>query len=647
MELREHAATVMSTLDQSINSLSDYDNFVSYLHSIGRLHRKVPDFKREYFWKIEQPFLKAVKQTLDERCNETIEQIYMIAIKLIIETIADGYGQYDEGADANRREFDLGRGSGGGAGRAGQGDEPADDVRRPDKQPGRDSETQNVAGQQQQQQQRRQQSAGPCKWAARLSGTKGVSISENNSIRANGGPDSQDRLREEVDEKERDTLLVEATCKLMKTTSSWLDEMRDSSTDTGDQSLQRLVGHLNATLMAQGNNQDQQLKRASGREEREREVISTTTSRVNKFKAKLEEGQAATTTALPTKTTKTTTTANPSGEKAHRPKGENNLSNSTKQQIKLAGCPPSNPATHFEENDIAPASNRQIISSCPAHCRKLKPSPERTNLESNLAASQRATMSSCHDNNGPAGGVESGQPQVTRTGPCAKPADNQAQIPRDRSKLASVKLAGPGADLSKSSSRRLAFRESSPMELDVEPGHLVGGPRRWLSSAPASSLFNQNQLNAAKDQMERRCAGQRSQQNYNNKSAITTNGGHQQIQATLEGHVLGKCKQEGAELGGHEVGLATGNESNGGESRHKAHATSAALYKSEQVILKLLTSYRRQSKTDGELGEFIKVLLLINRLILALAGEPRRAGPTLDDVASLRTSSRADLTVGS
>lgn len=50
MELREHAATVMATLDQSINSFSDYDNFVTYLHSIGQLHRKVPDFKREYFW---------------------------------------------------------------------------------------------------------------------------------------------------------------------------------------------------------------------------------------------------------------------------------------------------------------------------------------------------------------------------------------------------------------------------------------------------------------------------------------------------------------------------------------------------------------------------------------------------------------------
>lgn len=55
MELKEHAATVMSTLDQSINSLSDYDNFVSYLHSIGELHRKVPGFKREHFWVSLEP----------------------------------------------------------------------------------------------------------------------------------------------------------------------------------------------------------------------------------------------------------------------------------------------------------------------------------------------------------------------------------------------------------------------------------------------------------------------------------------------------------------------------------------------------------------------------------------------------------------
>lgn len=186
MELREHAATVMSTLDQSINLLSDYDNFVAYLHSIGKMHRKVPGFKREHFWvsfwpvylavvclfvsflselisdakiyanrinnlmcccnknkpnqttgtqitgtqtlkpkhrnpktqKIEQPFLKAVKHTLDERCNETIEEIYKIAIKLIIETIAEGYGdddQADEQADQPKEARNRDETGGGGS----------------------------------------------------------------------------------------------------------------------------------------------------------------------------------------------------------------------------------------------------------------------------------------------------------------------------------------------------------------------------------------------------------------------------------------------------------------------------------------------------------------------------------------------------
>jgi len=71
--------------------------------------------------KIEQPFMKAVKQTLDERCNETIEEIYKIAIKLIIETIAEGYGA--EGAAALRAPAgdQSGRGAGEGKPRQGAG----------------------------------------------------------------------------------------------------------------------------------------------------------------------------------------------------------------------------------------------------------------------------------------------------------------------------------------------------------------------------------------------------------------------------------------------------------------------------------------------------------------------------------------------
>lgn len=50
MELAQHASLVMTTLDEAVNSLDNVDHFIEYLHSVGRIHRKVPGFKKEYFW---------------------------------------------------------------------------------------------------------------------------------------------------------------------------------------------------------------------------------------------------------------------------------------------------------------------------------------------------------------------------------------------------------------------------------------------------------------------------------------------------------------------------------------------------------------------------------------------------------------------
>jgi len=91
MELAEHASLVMTSLDEAINSLENVDYFIEYLHSIGKLHHKVPGFHKEYFWKIETPFLEAVKETLDERYTENMETIYKIIIKFILQTLVEGY----------------------------------------------------------------------------------------------------------------------------------------------------------------------------------------------------------------------------------------------------------------------------------------------------------------------------------------------------------------------------------------------------------------------------------------------------------------------------------------------------------------------------------------------------------------------------
>lgn len=91
MELAEHANKVMTTLDEGIKELDDLDTFFDYLTQVGASHKKVPGFKSEYFWKIETPFLEAVKMTLQDRYTENVQNIYKITIKLIIETLVKGY----------------------------------------------------------------------------------------------------------------------------------------------------------------------------------------------------------------------------------------------------------------------------------------------------------------------------------------------------------------------------------------------------------------------------------------------------------------------------------------------------------------------------------------------------------------------------
>lgn len=91
MELSEHVKKVMANLDEMINALDDMDYFFHHLHSVGRLHRKIPGFKKEYFFKMEKPFIEAVKEVLQERYTDNMANIYNIIIKLILQTVADGF----------------------------------------------------------------------------------------------------------------------------------------------------------------------------------------------------------------------------------------------------------------------------------------------------------------------------------------------------------------------------------------------------------------------------------------------------------------------------------------------------------------------------------------------------------------------------
>jgi len=90
-ELQEHATNVMESLDNAIRTLDNPDAFVQFVEEVGSRHRRIPGFNKDHFWKIEKPFLEAVKTTLDERYTDNIENIYKVAIHLVIETLIAGY----------------------------------------------------------------------------------------------------------------------------------------------------------------------------------------------------------------------------------------------------------------------------------------------------------------------------------------------------------------------------------------------------------------------------------------------------------------------------------------------------------------------------------------------------------------------------
>ncbi|XP_050700624.1 neuroglobin-like [Eriocheir sinensis] len=101
LELAEHATIVMNSIDEGIKAMDNVDFFFDLLHQIGASHRKIPGFKKEYFWKIEHPFLEAVRLTLGDRYTDNMDNIYRITIKFLIETVVRGYEKAEKEPNDN------------------------------------------------------------------------------------------------------------------------------------------------------------------------------------------------------------------------------------------------------------------------------------------------------------------------------------------------------------------------------------------------------------------------------------------------------------------------------------------------------------------------------------------------------------------
>ncbi|XP_047099172.1 myoglobin-like [Schistocerca piceifrons] len=104
MELAEHATTVMNSLDEAIRALDDADTFFTFVEQVGASHRRIPGFQPELFWKIEKPFLEAVKTTLGDRYTDNVDTLYRATIKLIIETLINGFNNAQDNPQVQQKE---------------------------------------------------------------------------------------------------------------------------------------------------------------------------------------------------------------------------------------------------------------------------------------------------------------------------------------------------------------------------------------------------------------------------------------------------------------------------------------------------------------------------------------------------------------
>ncbi|XP_059148296.1 neuroglobin-like isoform X2 [Physella acuta] len=88
--LENHATLVMTTLDDAITHIDDYEFVKEVLYKTGGSHVKFAGFKSDNFLAIKEPFLEAVRVTLGDRYTDNMQNIYTIAITFILQTLKDG-----------------------------------------------------------------------------------------------------------------------------------------------------------------------------------------------------------------------------------------------------------------------------------------------------------------------------------------------------------------------------------------------------------------------------------------------------------------------------------------------------------------------------------------------------------------------------
>ncbi|XP_033734278.1 neuroglobin-like [Pecten maximus] len=104
-KLEGHAVMVMNIIDDAMSNFDDITSIEGLLLNVGESHRKFSWFKSNYFWKLEEPFLLAVRETLGDRYTSNMETTYMKAIHFILSLLEIGFKRKTTPPDSPQAPF--------------------------------------------------------------------------------------------------------------------------------------------------------------------------------------------------------------------------------------------------------------------------------------------------------------------------------------------------------------------------------------------------------------------------------------------------------------------------------------------------------------------------------------------------------------
>ncbi|KAH3854806.1 uncharacterized protein LOC127870814 [Dreissena polymorpha] len=82
--LENHGSKVLEVIDDIIANFENYDDVIHTLTVTGKMHKNFRGFTPSMFWRIEDPFIRAVMLTLGDRYSDNMDVIYRILIKFIL-----------------------------------------------------------------------------------------------------------------------------------------------------------------------------------------------------------------------------------------------------------------------------------------------------------------------------------------------------------------------------------------------------------------------------------------------------------------------------------------------------------------------------------------------------------------------------------